>query len=249
VIVAGRVGAAFTARIGTMKVSEEILALETMAINPVRYLVVNRFIGMIIALPALTLLANFTAVLGGFLFGSAKLGIRPDTYLRETLEVLMFRDLYSGMCKAAVFAVRCPDRLLSRTGHRRRGGRSGKGNDEFGGFVHTCDHRVRYGHDSGILRIGEQGGRNVPMGRRCAHAVLFLTVLLAGSAVGAQHVERAKAPEAAFPPSYIDPLIGVEFVLVQGVLPWVIPLAMASPTRNCRSMKCAWTIFTWQSIR
>lgn len=105
VIVAGRVGAAFTARIGTMKVSEEILALETMAINPVRYLVANRFIGMIIALPALTLLANFTAVLGGFLFGSVKLGIRPDTYLRETLEVLMFRDLYSGMCKAAVFAV------------------------------------------------------------------------------------------------------------------------------------------------
>ena len=88
-----------------MKVSEEILALETMAINPVRYLVANRFIGMIIALPALTLLADFTAVLGGFLFGSVRLGIRPDTYLRETLEVLMFRDLYSGMFKAVVFAV------------------------------------------------------------------------------------------------------------------------------------------------
>ncbi len=58
VIVAGRVGAAFTARIGTMKVSEEILALETMAINPVRYLVVQRFIGMLIALPALTLLGE-----------------------------------------------------------------------------------------------------------------------------------------------------------------------------------------------
>ncbi len=105
VIVAGRVGAAFTARIGTMKVSEEILALETMAINPVRFLVVNRFIGMVIALPALTLLANFTAVFGGFLFGSVRLGIRPDTYVRETLEVLLFRDVYSGMFKAAVFAV------------------------------------------------------------------------------------------------------------------------------------------------
>ncbi len=105
VLVAGRVGAAFTARIGTMKVSEEILALETMAINPVRYLVVNRFIGMLIALPALTLLANFTAVFGGFLFGSVRLGISSDTYVRETLEVLVFRDLYSGMFKAAVFAV------------------------------------------------------------------------------------------------------------------------------------------------
>jgi phospholipid/cholesterol/gamma-HCH transport system permease protein len=105
VIVAGRVGAAFTARLGTMKVSEEILALETMAINPVRYLVVSRFIGMIIALPALTLLANFIAVFGGFLFGSVRLGIRPDTYVRETLEVLVLRDVYSGMFKAVVFAV------------------------------------------------------------------------------------------------------------------------------------------------
>jgi len=105
VIIAGRVGAAFTARIGTMKVSEEILALETMAINPVRFLVVQRFIGLLLSLPALTLLAGFTSVFGSFLFGSTRLGIRPDTYLRETLDVLMFKDIYSGMLKAAVFAV------------------------------------------------------------------------------------------------------------------------------------------------
>jgi len=105
VIIAGRVGAAFTARIGTMKVSEEILALETMAINPVRFLVVQRFIGLMLSLPALTLLAGFTAVFGSFLFGSTRLGIRPDTYLREALDVLIFKDVYSGMLKAAVFAV------------------------------------------------------------------------------------------------------------------------------------------------
>ncbi len=104
-IVAGRVGAAFTARIGTMKVSEEILALETMAINPVRFLVVQRFVAMLLALPALTLIGNFTALLGGFVFGSGRLGIRPDTYLRETLDVLTFKDVYSGMVKAALFAV------------------------------------------------------------------------------------------------------------------------------------------------
>lgn len=104
-IVAARVGAAFTARIGTMKVSEEILALETMAINPVRFLVVQRFIGLLLALPALTLLAGFTAVFGGFLFGAARLGIRADIYLRETIDVLTFEDLYSGMVKSAVFAV------------------------------------------------------------------------------------------------------------------------------------------------
>ena len=105
VIIAGRVGAAFTARIGTMKVSEEILALETMAINPVRFLVVQRFIGLFLSLPALTLLAGFTAVFGSFLYGSTRLGIRPDVYIRETLDVLMLKDIYSGMIKAAVFAV------------------------------------------------------------------------------------------------------------------------------------------------
>ena len=104
-IVAGRVGAAFTARIGTMKVSEEILALETMAISPVRFLVVQRFIALLLSLPALTMLAGFTAVFGGFLFGSTRLGIRPDTYVRETLDVLASTDVYSGIIKAVVFAV------------------------------------------------------------------------------------------------------------------------------------------------
>jgi phospholipid/cholesterol/gamma-HCH transport system permease protein len=105
VIIAGRVGAAFTARIGTMKVSEEILALETMAINPVRFLVVQRFIGLVLSLPALTMLAGFTAVFGSFLYGSTRLGIRPDTYIRETIDVLVFKDVYSGLIKAFVFAV------------------------------------------------------------------------------------------------------------------------------------------------
>lgn len=105
IIVAGRVGAAFTARIGTMKVSEEILALETMAINPVRFLVVQRFVALLLALPALILIADFTSVFGGFIFGASKFGIRPDTYLRETLDVLTFKDVYSGIFKGGVFAV------------------------------------------------------------------------------------------------------------------------------------------------
>jgi phospholipid/cholesterol/gamma-HCH transport system permease protein len=105
VIVAGRVGAAFTARIGTMKVMEEILALETMAINPVRFIVVQRFIGLFLSLPALTILAGFTSLFGSFLFCSMRIGIPPDTYIRETLDVLTFTDVYSGMVKSAVYAV------------------------------------------------------------------------------------------------------------------------------------------------
>lgn len=105
IIVAGRVGAAFTARIGTMKVSEEILALETMAIDPVRFLIVQRFIALLCALPALTLATNFTALLGSFVFSVTRLGIRADVYLRETLDVLTFTDVYSGMLKACIFSV------------------------------------------------------------------------------------------------------------------------------------------------
>lgn len=105
IIVAGRVGAGITARIGTMKVSEEILALETMAISPVRFLVVRRLLAMLLALPALTVLACFSAVLGGFLFGTARHGIRAETYLRGTLDVLDVTDIYSGVVKALVYAV------------------------------------------------------------------------------------------------------------------------------------------------
>ena len=104
-IVASRIGAGITARLGTMKVSEEILALETMAIDPVRYLVVRRLLAMLLALPALTVIACFTAVLGGFLFGTARHGIRADTYLRGTLDVLEITDIYSGVVKSLVYAV------------------------------------------------------------------------------------------------------------------------------------------------
>ncbi|MDA8098208.1 MAG: ABC transporter permease [Nitrospiraceae bacterium] len=105
IIVAGRVGATYTARIGTMKVTEEILALETMAINPVRYLVVQRFLALVLSLPALTVLGSFTAVAGSFLYCTARLDIRADVYLHEALDVLDFTDVVSGVVKASVFAV------------------------------------------------------------------------------------------------------------------------------------------------
>ncbi len=105
VIMAGRISAAFTARIGTMKVAEEVLALETMAVNPVRFLVAPRLVALLLSLPALTVLSGFAAVFGGFLFGAARLGIPADTYLRETLDVLIFRDVYSGVIKSVAYAI------------------------------------------------------------------------------------------------------------------------------------------------
>jgi phospholipid/cholesterol/gamma-HCH transport system permease protein len=105
IIVAGRMGAAFTARIGTMKVSEEILALETMAINPVQYLVVQRFVGMLIALPALTVFASFTAVICSLLYCTGRLGVGPNVYVREVLDVLTMTDVLSGIVKSFVYAI------------------------------------------------------------------------------------------------------------------------------------------------
>ncbi len=105
IIVAGRMGAAFTARIGTMKVTEEILALETMAISPVRYLVVRRFLGMVIALPALTVLGSFAAGFASLLFCVSRFGMGPNVYVSGVLEVLSPTDILSGAVKAFVYAV------------------------------------------------------------------------------------------------------------------------------------------------
>lgn len=105
IFVAGRMGAAITARIGTMKVTEEVLALEAMAINPVRFLVVQRFLGMLVALPALTVLGSFTAVLASFLFCVSRYGMGPNVYITGVLDVLTTTDVLSGTVKAIVFAV------------------------------------------------------------------------------------------------------------------------------------------------
>ncbi len=104
-IVAGRVGSAITAELGTMKVTEQIDALETLAIDPVKYLVVPRLIATVIALPLLTLWANTLGVIGGFIIGTVKLSILPTLYWKMTHTPLVFKDLASGLVKAFVFGI------------------------------------------------------------------------------------------------------------------------------------------------
>src|SRR5437764_10903660 len=93
IVVIGRSGSAFAAEIGTMKVTEEIDALETMAINPVRFLVTPKFLAMIIMLPCLTIWANSMGVLGGALFGVTKAGFTFLSYLHATADALFLRDI------------------------------------------------------------------------------------------------------------------------------------------------------------
>src|SRR3954468_14014305 len=104
VIVIGRSGSAVTAELGTMKVSEEIEALEVMAINPVRYLVVPRFIAMLLMLPALTIFGNYIGVLGGLAVCKFALNFNTAGYIMRALESANTWDLYSGMVKSVVFA-------------------------------------------------------------------------------------------------------------------------------------------------
>ena len=102
-MLAGRVGAGITAELGTMKVTEQIDALETLATNPIKYLAVPRFIAGIIMTPVLTIYANVVGIAGGYFIGVHKLGIGSKQYIDGTIEALTTNDISSGLIKAAVF--------------------------------------------------------------------------------------------------------------------------------------------------
>jgi len=104
IVLAGRVSAAFTAELGTMLVTEEITALEVMAISPIAYLVVPRFIAMIVMLPCLTVLADVIGITGGYCVGTLAIGIRSELYIQSTLDALLMKDILSGLAKSVVFA-------------------------------------------------------------------------------------------------------------------------------------------------
>jgi len=104
-IVAGRVGAAMTAELGTMKVSEEIDALRAMAINPIRFLAVPRIISSIIILPLLTVYTNITGLLGGFIIGKAQLNVKLFSYLEGIARFVTLKDIWNGLIKSIVFGL------------------------------------------------------------------------------------------------------------------------------------------------
>jgi phospholipid/cholesterol/gamma-HCH transport system permease protein len=105
IMVIGRSGSAFAAEIGTMKVNEEIDALETMALEPVHFLVVPNFLAMILMMPCLTTWADFMGVVGGGFFGVTNAGFTWVSYFRETLNALVMRDIVTGLIKSVMFGV------------------------------------------------------------------------------------------------------------------------------------------------
>lgn len=102
-MVAGRIGAAYAAEIGTMRVTEQIDALVTLSTDPHKYLVLPRLIAGALMLPCLVLVADIIGVFGGYLVSIHELGFNPSAYLTNTAQYLEAKDVISGLVKASVF--------------------------------------------------------------------------------------------------------------------------------------------------
>jgi phospholipid/cholesterol/gamma-HCH transport system permease protein len=103
IIVAARSGASITAGIGSMKISEQIDALEAFGVNPIHYLVVPKFIALVLCMPVLVIYADCLGILGGYLVGAAKFSIPFGLYFRMTFDALAIKDIIAGAAKSACF--------------------------------------------------------------------------------------------------------------------------------------------------
>jgi len=104
-IVAGRVSSAMAAELGSMRVTEQIDALHTLAVNPIQYLIVPRMIACFLTLPILTLIGDALGITGGFLVATKVYGLNPLTYVRASFDYLTYEDVYSGIIKSSIFGL------------------------------------------------------------------------------------------------------------------------------------------------
>jgi phospholipid/cholesterol/gamma-HCH transport system permease protein len=102
-MVAGRVSAAIAAEIGTMRVTEQIDALTTLATNPIKYLVVPRLVAAVISMPVLVAIADSIGVFGGYVVSTESLNFNGAGYIKNTVDFMTHSDVESGLIKAAVF--------------------------------------------------------------------------------------------------------------------------------------------------
>ncbi|MBQ8672021.1 MAG: ABC transporter permease [Alphaproteobacteria bacterium] len=125
-MVAGRIGAAMAAEIGTMRVTEQIDALITLSANPFRYLIAPRLWAGVVVMPLLVLFGDIIGIFGGYVVGVYKLDFNPANYINATMQSLQAIDVISGMVKAGVFGF-----IISMMGcyhgYRSKGGAQGVG--------------------------------------------------------------------------------------------------------------------------
>ncbi len=133
-IVAGRAGSAMAAELGTMRVTEQIDALYTLATNPIKYLVVPRILAGVVTLPLMTVLSDIVGIYGGYFVSVQVLHANPTVYLNRTWDYLEFTDIYSGLLKAAAFGLIIA-LIGSYKGFYTRGGAEGVGRATTGSVV------------------------------------------------------------------------------------------------------------------
>jgi len=104
-MVTGRAGSAMAAELGTMRVGEQIDALYAMAVNPVGYLVVPRIVAAVLVLPVLTVICDFTGIVGGYLVGVKMLNINSGLFVARIVDIVELSDIFNGLVKAACFGL------------------------------------------------------------------------------------------------------------------------------------------------
>lgn len=125
-MVTGRAGSAMATELGTMRVTEQIDALVTMAVNPVKYLVVPRILAGVLMFPLLTVVTDFVGVIGGYIVGVQLLGINPGVYIGRTVDFVQVSDIFAGLYKATVFGL-ITTLVASFNGFYASGGAEGVG--------------------------------------------------------------------------------------------------------------------------
>ncbi|MGE9292250.1 MAG: MlaE family ABC transporter permease [Puniceicoccales bacterium] len=105
IIMCGRTGAAFAAQLGSMKVSEEIDALQTLGLSPIEFLVLPRMLALIIMMPLLVLFADFIGIIGGLAVSLMVLDVTFQQYINQTIKAIDLVQFSTGIIKASIFGI------------------------------------------------------------------------------------------------------------------------------------------------
>jgi len=136
-VVGGRVSASIAAELGTMKVTEQIDAMEILAIDPIRYLVLPRIVAGVIMLPVLTIFADFLAILGGMVVANVSIGVSVATFTEGLRLFFRVEDVISGILKTVTFGAIIA-LMGCYNGFRTHGGAEGVGKSTMHAVVSSC---------------------------------------------------------------------------------------------------------------
>jgi phospholipid/cholesterol/gamma-HCH transport system permease protein len=136
-MVSGRVGSSMAAELGTMQVTEQIDALYTLAVNPIKYLIVPRLLAALIMMPVLVIFADLIGIAGGYFVSVKVLSSNPYTYMERTWNYLELNDIFSGLFKAGVFGIIIAT-ISCYQGFFTRGGAEGVGRATTKAVVLSC---------------------------------------------------------------------------------------------------------------